>query len=404
MRRDRVRWHLPAGLATFALVADSATVLLIVAMVRAGSGPTIDVFTVGGIVLGAAYAMVGWIIASRRPDNRIGWVFLAIGVSQAVDVFASAYSTVGLIVAPGSLPLAAELSWVAVWAWAPGFTLLVTLSVLLFPDGQLPSPRWRPVIWASLAIMALLTVPIAIAAWPLRGDALMGSSDASLGSGADIARSLQGIGILATPFVALASVAGMVVRFRRAGATERQQLKWFTWAAIPEVAFVVSSGFVTIPPFPAIVASVLIAPLLPVAAMLAILRHRLYDIDRIISRTVSYGAVTGIMAVVFVGTILVSQTVLASFFSSNSVAVAASTLVVAGLFQPLRRRVQSVVDRRFDRSRYDTQMATEAFAVQLRDQVDLNTIEQDLAATVNGSLRPLSVGLWVRNVSRGSGA
>ena len=169
------RRYLPACLMVIVGFALVGTIALFAATVLAGGQVTLDAFTVGGIVLGATYGFVGWVIASRRPENAIGWVFLVVGMSQAIDPFASAYSTYGLAVMPGSLPFADVMAWVALWVWAPGFTLLVTLAVLLFPDGRPPSPRWRPLIWASFGVMGLLAIPMAIATWPLRGPLLLGS-------------------------------------------------------------------------------------------------------------------------------------------------------------------------------------------------------------------------------------
>jgi hypothetical protein len=352
------------------------------------------------VVLGATYGIVGWIIASRRPDNAIGWVFLAIGLSQAIDVFAGVYSTYGLAVAPGSLPFAAELSWVAVWAWAPGFMLLVTLSVLLFPDGRPPSPRWRPVLWASFAVMALLCVPVAIAAWPYRGDALLFTGAPPEGGTVGVAFGLQFIGILASPFVALASIAGMVVRFRRSGPTPRQQLKWFTYAAIPEIAFLISSGFITYPPLVGTIAGVLIAPLLPVAAAIAILRYRLYEIDRIVSRTIAYAAVTGLLIAVYAGLILLLQGPLDRITGGDTVSVALSTLAVFALFQPVLRRVRRTVDRRFDRARYDGERTVAAFADRLRDEMNLDNLSRDLDTTIRDAIAPRSLGIWLRQSRR----
>lgn len=394
------RWHLPAVAMTVALAADIAAIVVLMATIRAGQFAGFDVFSVGGLVLGASYGVVGWLIASRRPDNAIGWVFLAIALSQAIDVFAGTYAYYGLVVVPGSLPLAAELSWVAVWAWAPGFTLLVTLSVLLFPNGRPPSPRWRPVPWAWFAVMALLGVPVAIAAWPYRGDALLFTGASPEGSALAVAGGIQFIGILATPFVALASIAGMVVRFRRSDPTERQQLKWFIYAAIPEIAFVVSSGFIAYPPLVGALASVLIAPLLPVAAAIAILRYRLYEIDRIVSRTISYAVVTGLLVGAFAGVILLLQGPLGQITGGDTVGVAASTLAVAALFQPLRQRVQRVVDRRFDRARYDADRTVAAFAARLRGDIDLGAVSAEVLGTAKTAVRPSNASIWIRGASR----
>jgi hypothetical protein len=212
---------------------------------------------------------------------------------------------------------------------------------------------------------------------------------------------LDGLLAIANVLVALVvlplAVASSVLKYRRGSSTVREQLKWFSAVALLTVAGF-GAGAVPIAPisnwggFFAILGLVL----LPIAIGIAILRYRLYEIDRIISRTVSYAAVTAILALVFVGTILVSQTVLASFFRGSSVAVAASTLVVATLFQPLRRRVQSIVDRRFNRSRYDAERTVAAFAAHLRDEVALAPLEADIRGVVSLTLAPTTVGLWIR--------
>ena len=201
--------------------------------------------------------------------------------------------------------------------------------------------------------------------------------------------------------MAAAGVAALIIRFRRSVGAEHQQIKWFASAAVVEFAaiFVMSAPWVALPPPFDALAAIVVAPLIPIAVGIAILRYRLYDIDRIISRTVSYGAVTGILAVVFVGTILVSQTVLASFFSGSSVAVAASTLVVAALFQPLRRRVQAVVDRRFNRSRYDAERTAAAFSRRLRDEVELASSTRKYGSP-RGDRAPVTFGLIRRADAR----
>ena len=182
----------------------------------------------------------------------------------------------------------------------------------------------------------------------------------------------------------------MVVRFRRSSGVERQQLKWFTFAAIPEISFVVASGFVNFSDVVGFLGGVLLAPLLPIAAGLAILRYRLYEIDRIVSRTISYATVTGILAVVFVGAIVGLQALLAQATSGQTIPVAASTLAVLALFQPLMRRVRRAVDRRFDRARYDADRTAQSFAERLRDEVDLTAVTSDLSQTTRAS--PRSVG------------
>ena len=379
---------------TFGAVA--ACLVLSVAIVRAGGSGTFPTAVIAILNVGATYAVVGWLVASRRSENPIGWVFLGIGLSQAILGLAGLGTIYGFEIVPGSLPLADVLSWVGVWIWVPGFMLLVTFSLLLFPDGRLPSPRWRPVAWLSVVTMVLLGIPVAIVSWPLRGVTLATGSLDGLGGAVDVAQQIQFIGILLIPVVALASVASLVTRFRRSIGQERQQLRWFTYAAIPEIGVLVAASFVTFPPVMALLVAFLIVPLLPLATGVAILRYRLYDLDRIVSRTIAYAVVTGALAATFGASILLLQGVLAPFTQGQTVAVAASTLAVAALFQPVMRRVRRAVDRRFDRAGYDAEQTAAAFSERLRSEVDMTTVTADLVTTTSGALAPASIGIWLR--------
>ncbi len=380
------------------LLAVGASLVLIWRIVDGGGQQYVDAITFGGLALGATYTAVGWVIATRQPNNAIGWVFLLIGASQGIDSFASLAAEQGLLVAPGSVPFATEWAWLASWAWAPGFTALVSYSVLLFPDGHLPSPRWRPVAWLAALTMVLLTIPAAAVTWTYRGIGLISGAPQVQGDPLlDLGEQLQTIGILLIPLIAAASIASMVVRFRRSRAIERQQLKWFTYAAIPEIAFIVASGFVTWPPLIGIAGAIFIAPLLPLAAMVAILRYRLFDIDRIISRTVAYAGVTAVLAAVFAVLILLFQAALARFTQGQTIAVAASTLAVFALVQPLQRRIRRAVDRRFDRARVDGDRMAAAFAERLRADLDIDSVASDLARTTSAAVAPTMLAIWLRS-------
>ena len=363
-------------------------------------------YTVTSLILIVTLPGIGWLVATRRPENRIGWMLLAVGFFLALGGFSVTYAEHGLINDPGSLPLADLMSWLKLMTWQPGFVLLILL-LLVFPDGRLPSRRWVPIVWIAGIAFVLMVVPQAIAFWRYQGPLLVPFNVATPASdpAPAIAGLLQGVGLILCLVVAVASAAAVIVRFRRSAGAEHLQIKWFASAAAVEFAaiFIMSAPppAVVPPPFDVVLA-IVVAPLIPVAIAIAILRYRLYDIDRIISRTVSYGAVTGILALVFVGTILVSQTILASFFRGSSVAVAASTLVVAALFQPLRRRVQAVVDRRFNRSRYDAERTAAAFGARLRDEVDLANLQAEMRQVVAATVAPVTVGLWIRQADAGS--
>jgi hypothetical protein len=357
-------------------------------------------FNVSSLILVVTLPGIGWLIASRRPENRIGWMLLAIAFFVAFGGFSVTYAE------HGSLPLADLMSWLKLMTWQPGFVLLILL-LLVFPDGRLPSRRWAPIVWIAGIALVVMVLPQAIAFWRYRGPLLVPFNVATPASdpAPAVAVLLQEVGLILCLVVAVASAAAVIVRFRRSAGAEHLQIKWFASAAAVEFAaiFIMSAPppAVVPPPFDALLA-IVVAPLIPIAIGIAILRYRLYDIDRIISRTVSYGAVTGILALVFVGTILVSQTILASFFRGSSVAVAASTLVVAALFQPLRRRVQAVVDRRFNRSRYDAERTAAAFGARLRDEVDLANLQAEMRQVVAATVAPVTVGLWIRRADAGS--
>jgi hypothetical protein len=268
--------------------------------------------------------------------------------------------------------------------------------LLLFPTGHLPSPRWRPVAWAAGATITAISVVAAVAPQPL---------DQGLPLNPLGIQQLAGVYELAAPtaflllgVLGLASVASLVVRFRRARGEERQQLKWFTYgAAVLALLLAVSAASQTlsgrVPDL--VVAAALAAP--PLAIGVAVLRYRLYDIDRIINRTLVYGALTVLLAVVYAGIVLTLGQLFGGLGEDpSSWVVAAATLAVAGLFQPARRRIQAIVDRRFNRRKYDAAKTVEAFSVRLRDEVDLDALAAELLAVVDQTMQPTAASLWLR--------
>jgi len=349
-----------------------------------------------------SFPLVGWIILRRDPSNRLGWIYLAIGFWQALNMFASGYSTLAYWVASGRLPLASELSWVAVWAWVPGFTLFSTLGILLFPTGRLPSRRWWPVVALAAVAFVLLLVPV-VALWPYRGLPLELQNALNQPPPADpvivAANAIQGVGQVVLLAAMIGSVAGLATRFRRSRGVERQQLKWFTYAAIVDVLLLVVWTVVPLDPLAGALSSLLLA-FLPIAIAIAILRYRLYDIDRVVSRTIGYAIITGILGVTFVGIVLLVQAVVDSLLpqvtETGTPAVAASTLAAAALFQPLRRRVQATVDRRFDRARVDRDRSIVRLGNRLRDAVELDAIRADLLGTIDATIRPANATVWLR--------
>ena len=334
----------------------------------------------GFIPVTIAFALVGALIAVRA-GNRLGWFFLAGGTVTAVSVAADRYA---------ARAVTAELPGAA---WA-GWTLTVVLGVvgpflfltpLLFPDGRPPSPRWRLVVWfaaigglAQAVCSAISDVNFSSNFPQLRDPVIV---VAPLGAAYKLA---TGIG----PLVFLAGAVSMIVRFRRSAQEQRLQLKWFMYAsAVSAVVVFVASGLVNnpLPEFEIVV------PLIPAAVGIAVLKYRLYDIDRLISRTLAYAAVTGLLIGIYAGLVLLATQVLGV---KSPVAVAGSTLVAAALFSPLRRRVQRVVDKRFNRVRYNADRTVAAFAARLRGAVDLDTVRADLLAVVNSAVEPAHISVW----------
>jgi len=380
-----------AGGAVSITLTIAATVLLVL-----NGHAILETFNPHLIVVGTTFGAVGWLIADRLPDNRIGWVMLAGSLFFATAFVTGEYAWFAVHTRPGLLPGGVIAGWIETWVWVPGTGLLLTGLPILFPDGRLPSRRWRPVVGAVVLGTVVATVAQAIGFWPA-GDVavhLLGTASASeLPGPIGVAAS---IGQLATFLGPLAATGAVVVRLRRSTGIERLQMRWFVYAmVVTSVAVPLDAAAAPLLGWrvqPSIVGVVLI----PIALAVAILRYRLYDIDRIISRTIAYAAVTAVLVATFAGAILLFQALLDPLTGGNTVAVAVSTLIVAALFQPLRRRVQRVVDRRFNRSRYDAERIASEFADHLRDEVDLGTLHADLLAVVERSLQPTLAGVWLR--------
>jgi hypothetical protein len=366
--------------------------------------PGVSQIVMSVVLFALAFPLLGWIILRRDPSNRLGWIYLAIGFWQAVNLFATGYSSVAYWVASGNLPLASELSWVAVWAWVPGFALFSTLGILLFPTGRLPSRRWWPVVAVAVIAFVLLLAPV-VALWPYRGlqleiqNTVGGNQPLPVDPLIVTANAIQGVGQVVLLVAMIGSVAGLAFRFRGSIGVERQQLKWFTYAAIVDVLLLIVWTVTSLDPLVGALSALLLA-LLPIAIALAILRYRLYDIDGVVSRTIGYAIVTGILGVTFVGIVLLVQAVVDSLLpqvtETGTPAVAASTLAVAALFQPIRRRVQATVDRRFDRARVDRDRSIVTLGNRLRDAVELDAIRADVLSTIDGTIRPATVTVWLR--------
>ena len=342
-----------------------------------------DVF---GDVVNMAIPVGGFVLASRRPGNRIGWLALAAGLTLGLRSFADQYEQRALVAAPGSWPAGLAALWVSEWIWLVSLALAAFLF-LLFPTGRLRSRRWRPAAWFVGAVFALSTA--AVMAGAAREWAHPSVSFGQLVSPPTLAAMV--IGFLAALVV---SGSAIVVRFARSTGEERLQLKWFAAAAVLVVATFIALILTNSNSAVAAILNNLALLSLNAAIAIAVLKYRLYEIDRIISRTLAYTIVTGLLVGLYAGLVLLATEVL-SF--SSSVAVAASTLAAAALFSPLRRRVQRAVDRRFNRARYDADQMVTAFAARLKDAVDLDAVQADLASLVQRALEPAHLSLWVNN-------
>jgi LPXTG-motif cell wall-anchored protein len=343
-----------------------------------------------------AFMAVGALIVAHRPGNDIGWIFSAIALLAATTQLASEYSVYAYTTRAGSLPGAILAAWYGSWPWWLVFALALVFTPLLFPTGRLLSPRWRPVAWLAGAVTAALMMLTAFEAnlGTIGGQVIanpIGVAWVANPQTGAVGTTLFGLLILSI----VAAFASLVIRFRRSRGEERQQLKWFTFAcALLPLAAVgdalpaaVGGGLV----FGALIV------FLPVATGIAILRYRLYDIDRLINRTLVYGLLTALLAGVYAATVLVLGQVFGGVGKDPpSWAVAGATLAVAALFQPGRRRIQAVVDRRFNRRKYNAARTVEAFSVRLRDEVDLDALAAELLTVANQTMQPMTMSLWLR--------
>ena len=343
----------------------------------------------------AAYALVGGLVAVRRPRNPIGWLMLCSPIAFAVGVLCDELSIYGFVTAPGTVPMAEFATWISQWVWIVVLAPLVFV-VLLFPSGRLPSPRWRPIAWVVAMVFFAIA---AIFAFASPGNDLHPEirNPFALPALLPLARLVEdSFGVFI--FVLGLAVLSIIARYRAASLLERQQLKWIVMAGVFMV--IAFAGGEALPSPIGEFGSIAALVALPIAIAIAIFRHRLYDIDVLINRALVYGATTLGIGAAFFGGIVALQSALSPFTSGSELAVAASTLVSFAIFQPIRRRVQHTVDRRFDRSRYDASRTLDAFADQLRDEVDLDTLRADLIGAVRQTMAPAHASLWLRGGER----
>ncbi len=349
------------------------------------------------IVSFVAFVPMGALIASRRPENPIGWIACGIGLFNVASAAGYEYAVRALLVDPETLPGGPLVSWLSAWTWAPGLALVAFL-MLLFPTGSPPTRRWRWVGWIAAADILVL-VGSAMSLWPYRGTGLLRET---------LPRSPLIKPVVETAWtvmlvLVLISLASLIVRFRRSRGEERQQLKWLAYvAAFVTILFVnelfllewLGAGETTF----GIVGEHLLnlsAAAFPIAAAIAILKYRLYDIDLVINRTLVYGSLTALLAVTYFAMVVLLQNAIPGADDSD-LTIAGSTLAVAALFRPLRARVQAFIDRRFYRRKVDAQRTLESFSSRLREDVDLDHLSADLLGVVRDTMQPAHASLWLR--------
>ena len=381
--RTLVAWSL--WLITFGFCAAGLVVTLVVtrpltAAVLADGAAFALVFPLG-------YATIGLVLGLRRPANPIGWLFAASGLVWALTIPTDPWVN-QLILDHRPLPLAAQLgALVGEFNWAPAVALGITLPALLVPDGRLRSRRWRPVAAAAVVGPVLGLVGGSLLPGQLEETVLPIDNPLGLAGVAGTVAAVvgfSGLGLWVASM--LAALVSLVLRFRASRGTERQQLRWVVAGATGAVAgLLVGMAGVVVTYFAVLC--------VPVGVAVAVLRYRLWDLDRLVSRTVTYAVVTALLVLPY---LLILPAATRLFEGSGSLAVAAVTLAAAALFQPLRRRVQDLVDRRFNRRRYDAARTVEGFAVRLRDQLDLAALEGELLAVTNQTMQPSQASLWLR--------
>jgi hypothetical protein len=361
------------------------------------------ILTDAGWVLAISFSIVGALIAARRPGHPLGWIYLAIGFSQGLVSFAHNYSWYTLISAPGTLPGGVLMSVLGEIAWIPGLHLLLTYAILLFPSGRLPSPRWRPIAWLSalpLLAFPLLTVGI----WPYRGRTLL-ENPGQVQSTGDFPGVVEAAFFPYMLLCGLVAIASLIIRYRNALFHERQQIRWLLYSAGILFGAVVAGNY-WLSEFLeerqlTYLLSLPIAPLVPAAVGIAILRYRLLDIDILIRKTLVYAVLTGLLALVYSGGVIFLGELLSGISGEQStIAIVVSTLAIAALFSPLRRRVQDFIDRRFYRRKYDAERIMAAFAATARDEVNVDKLAGTFIGAVNDTLQPERIILWIKEGNR----
>jgi hypothetical protein len=398
-------------LTTFGLLLLALSRSPVGAPVYAGA-PVFDYWLVNTVVA-ISFSVVGAVITPHfPPQNPVGWIFCAIGLVAGMRLFVAEYAIVTLLAEPGSvpslLPGGEALAWISSWLWVSHLGLFVFLA-LLFPDGRPPSPRWWPFAWFVGVVVVVGTV--AVARWPETAAGFdLVNHPLGIEGGTNAINPVETVMYT----LGLVAASSLLVRLRHSKGVERQQVKWFAYAvtvlatsailayAVSESMDVAWLGWVS---------SVLVMGSvvgLPVAVGFAVLKYRLYNIDLIINRTLVYGALTAVLVLVYFGSVVLFQELFRTLTGQESqLGIVASTLAIAALFNPSRRRIQSFIDRRFYRRKYDAAKTLEAFSAKLREETDLEALSDDLIEVVKETMQPAHVSLWLRSdpiLQRGEGS
>ena len=352
---------------------------------------------VGGVLF-LIFPLVGALISSRHPQNAVGWILLADGLLWMFLGMSAYYGPYG-VVQPGSVPFPVAIASISNWLWGPAIGLFGTYLLLLFPDGRLPSGRWRPLAWLSGTVILLLSVAGFFIPGPLIG---LGGVHNPFGlEGYPWVNDAFLVVMPLLPLCILASAVSLVLRYRRSGGEVRQQIKWVAFAAsVMAFLFLVSIALSLLsPPGSELLdnATALSFTGVPIAVGIAILRYCLYEIDILINRALVYGSLSVTLVGLYVGGVAALQRIFVALTGQQSIlAIVASTLAIAALFNPLRGRIQSFIDRRFYRRKYDSRKTLESFSATLRDETDLDALDAELVGVVRGTMQPAHVSLWLR--------
>jgi hypothetical protein len=371
------------GLVALSLLASAGTAVIAFAYDRPASATNI------ATVFALCFPVLGALVIRRRGSHSVGWLMIFIGLTVSIHAFSDNWSRAALLWNPGSLPAGAFTSWVAAWLWMPGWVYATSLLPVLLPDGR-PRGWRRRLAWADGIAVAAIVLVTAVLSWPLRGYIdEQEPPTPELKTAFDALNTSYFISILVIVVLTLASLASLVIRYRRETPELRRQIAWVLYGVVLAIVFSIVGAWQSVTSL----VQVLEALSLVAGIAIAMFRYNLYDIGVVVNRTLVYGGLTAVLGAAYLGSVLVLQLLLSP---SSDLAVAGSTLAVAALFRPARRRVQQLVDRRFYRRKYDAQRTLDSFSARLRDEVALDALGAELRGVVVDTMQPAHVSLWLR--------